>query len=148
MIPEWTSNGVLPPGIHAATLDEVAQHLVTNHHRLDLFQGLKKLLKHLKEAGCQLAYLDGSYVTSKYRPNDYDLCWDPKYVDIDKLNPCLLDFSIFGRKRMKFLYLSSDIFIATNTEQSSGLTFLDFFQHDSEGRKKGIIKIRLQEAAI
>ena len=35
-------------------------------------------------------YLDGSFVTAKEFPSDFDGCWDPDGVDGAKLDPVLL----------------------------------------------------------
>ena len=45
-------------------------------HRAELLAGLLDALHDLQRAGCRLAYLDGSFVTDKDAPGDYDLCWD------------------------------------------------------------------------
>ena len=68
MIPEWLLNGDLPPGVHSATWSELDRRL-----------GL------LTETGCRLVYLDGSFVTTKMRPGDFDACWDIQHVDEGKL---------------------------------------------------------------
>ena len=38
--------------------------------------GLRAALVNLKGAGCQTAYINGSFVTRKELPNDYDACWE------------------------------------------------------------------------
>ena len=38
--------------------------------------GLRAALESLKSAGCRTVYLNGSFVTSKEAPNDFDACWD------------------------------------------------------------------------
>ena len=43
-------------------------------------------------AGCRRAYVDGSFVTAKEVPGDFDGCWEAEDVDPDALDPVLLDF--------------------------------------------------------
>lgn len=86
----WT---VLPPGIHEASLGAVATALATNAWRCELFEGLVLACGKLRLAGCPTIYLDGSYVTGKPRPGDFDACWDPSGVDPAKLDPVFLQFS-------------------------------------------------------
>ena len=54
--------------------------------RLELLEGLMKALVALKDAGCHRAYIDGSFVTTKEIPGDFDGCWEASDVDPDKLD--------------------------------------------------------------
>ncbi|WP_258602269.1 DUF6932 family protein [Mesorhizobium sp. AR10] len=84
---------VLPPGAHAASLKDVAAAFATNAWRRELFDGLVLASGKLRLAGCPAIYLDGSYVTGKPRPGDFDACWDPTGVDAAKLDPVFLEFA-------------------------------------------------------
>lgn len=138
--------GLLPPGVHAATWQEFAQRFGTNAHRRTLIEAMRLLLVNLATAGCMTVYVDGSFVTAKDIPSDYDLCWDCNGVNIDLLDSVILDFSN-GRKAMKLKY-GGDIFIASWTEGASGKTFLDFFQSDkATGNPKGVVMLTPKEAA-
>lgn len=95
-------------------------------------------------AGCTTIYLDGSFITMKRRPGDFDACWDTSGVDLHLLDPVLLDFSN-ARAAQKSRY-GGDFFPAQATELSAGLTFLEFFQIDKDsGDAKGIIAIDLRD---
>lgn len=132
---------LLPPGIHDATLEEVRERFAINSRRHFLFQGLLDGLKVLFRAGCKQAFLDGSYVTEKPLPNDYEVCWDVTgIVDPALLDPVFFDFTN-GRLNQKLKY-GGEYFPASVTESDSGLPFLEFFQIDKEtGNRKGIIRI-------
>ena len=54
-------------------------------------QDCELLWKACESASCQTGYLDGSFVSSKLEPGDFDACWDEKGVDLDKLDPVLLN---------------------------------------------------------
>ena len=145
MIPELIDIGasakVLPLGIHEATLAEVEEHFATNEKRKRLFRGLVKACKSLRIAGCSTIYLDGSYVTGKEFPNDYDVCWNPINVDVKKLDPTFLDFSN-ERKKQKSKY-GGEFFPSSARADGSHL-FIQYFQIDKEtGVKKGVIRIKL-----
>ena len=62
------------------------------------------LLRTLKNAGCQVAYIDGSFVTEKLYPKDFDACWDEDGVDPSALDPVLLRFEV-GMVAQKEKYL-------------------------------------------
>jgi len=89
-------------------------------------------------------YLNGSFVTSKELPNDYDGCWEEDGVDPTLLDPVLLTFDR-GRVSQKAKYMG-EMFPASIPANPRGLSFLEFFQTDKEtGREKGIIAIDLGE---
>lgn len=141
MIPEFNKHGNLPQGIHYATLEEVISSFGYNPKRAWLIDGLKFLITNLKKANCKLIYVDGSFVTSKEVPGDYDLCWSVVDVVEKDLDPVLLDFSRLGRDKMTQKY-RGDIFPAELPEGSSGKVFVDFFQADKNtGNSKGIVAI-------
>ncbi len=92
-------------------------------------------------------YIDGSFVTTKSDPGDYDACWDIDGVDVDILDLVFLDFS-GGRAAQKRKYFG-EFFPAQMPEGASGKAFLEFFQGDKEtGRSKGIVGLNLQEGDL
>ncbi len=145
MIPSFIDIGgpwnVLPPGIHDATLDEVEDRFTGSDHRKLLFSGLKRGIDNLIRAGCKEILLNGSFVTEKPVPGDYDLCWHPDGVDYTKLDPVFLDFSN-KREKQKNSY-KGEYFPASSLADGA-FSFCDFFQIDRDtGKAKGIIRIRL-----
>lgn len=92
MIPEFTPDGNLPPGVHLATWDQICDRFGKTPWRRRLLGGLRTALVSLRNAGCHLVYVDGSFVSSKLDPGDFDACWEEEGVDLDKLDPVLLVF--------------------------------------------------------
>src|SRR5919206_1257162 len=84
--------GNLPPGIHDASWDEVVARYATTHHRRTLLAGLRLALENLRTAGCRRAYLDGSFISNKRVPGDFDGCWETAGVDFSLVDPVLLQF--------------------------------------------------------
>ena len=143
MIPQFHSNGNLPPGIHLASFDEVYTRFGTNEHRERLLIGMNDAIQSLKIAGCVLVYLDGSFVTSKEFPNDYDCCWEPMHVEIDLLDRIFKDISFRGREKQKMRF-GGEFFPSSTIEGGSKTPFLSFFQTDANtGEPKGIVSIAL-----
>ena len=103
MLPDFNQTGVLPPGIHWANWDDLTQRYGRNPWRKSLLAGLKAALENLRDAGCRTAYIDGSFVTDKEYPNDYDACWEEAGVDPYLLDPALLIFDP-GRETQKAKY--------------------------------------------
>ena len=76
MIPPLNADGLLPPGVHWSGWDELGDRFGSNPWRRRLMSGLRAALENLASAGCSVVYINGSFVTSKDFPNDYDACWD------------------------------------------------------------------------
>ena len=75
MIPNFEEEtGKLPPGVHAANWGEIVERFGTTAKRSDLLEGLRAALGSLKAAGCRRVYLNGSFVTQKIQPSDFDGC--------------------------------------------------------------------------
>ncbi len=142
MIPAFGAGGNLPPGIHPASWDEIVTRYATNTRRRELLDGLLDALRSLKAAGCRVAYLDGSFVTAKELPGDFDACWEVAGVDASRLDRGLLDFS--NRRAAQKARYGGELFPAETAAEPAGTTFLDYFQHDRDtGQPKGIIAIDL-----
>lgn len=140
MIPALDGDGNLPPGIHPASWDEIVTRYATNTRRHELLDGLLDALHSLKRAGCRTAYLDGSFVTAKDLPGDFDACWEIAGVDAGRLDRELLDFS--NRRAGQKARYGGELFPAETAAEPAGTTFLDYFQRDRDtGQSKGIIAI-------
>ena len=146
MIPDFIDiNGpfrVLPPGIHKASLSEIEARFAFNSHRLELFKGLELALFELKKSGCREVYIDGSFITDKDFPSDYDGCWEHIGINQSALNPVFLDFKN-NRANQKNAF-KGEFFPARAFATRQGDIFLDFFQRDKHtGMQKGILLLDL-----
>jgi hypothetical protein len=127
----------MPPGIHQAEWLEVVARFGTTSHRRWLLEGLHWALRELVAAGCGIAYLDGSFVTDKAVPHDYDLCWEPDGVDLARLDPAFSDLA--PPRAMQHVKYRGDL-LPNYVESNSSMPFLDFFQVDKNTcGQKGII---------
>lgn len=143
MIPEWSTNGDLPPGLHSATWTEIEERLAFNSRRGRLLAGFREACELLRKAGCRVVYLDGSFVSTKEHPGDFDACWDIQNVDENALDPVFWDFSQ-GRAAQKRRFLG-EFFPAQLPAGATGRAFVEFFQVNKlTGEAKGIVEIRLR----
>jgi hypothetical protein len=146
MIPRFNAEGKLPPGIHVCFWEAFVERFGITSHRSNLIAGLKIGMEHLRAAGCAIIYIDGSFVTDKLVPGDFDACWKTEGVDMKQLSaiaPALLKFDN-KRADQKAVY-GGEFFPAGVPADRSGTLFLDFFQIDRNGKPKGIIAIDLAE---
>lgn len=128
------TTGYLPPGVHNAGWRDVVERFAGNSPRMRLTKGL------LAAAGCHALLLDGSFVSAKALPKDYDGAWETIGVDPGRLDPVLLDFSN-RRAAMKAKYLG-ELFPATALAVP-GVPYRDFFSTDRNGVAKSIVQIDL-----
>jgi len=133
------NDGLLPEGVHEAVWDEVVAALAFSRKRQWLLEGLRLALIALGSAGCERVYIDGSFVTDKEEPGDFDICWEMASVDISALDPVMSELR-HPRASQRAKY-RGDI-LPNVVERGSGVPFLDFFQVEKEtGKQKGIIAI-------
>jgi len=73
MIPDFDERGQLPPGIHKATLEEIAARFGQESvlRRAEM-QSLRWLVALATRAGVVRIVVNGSFVTDEYEPNDVD----------------------------------------------------------------------------
>ena len=132
---------LLPAGVHLATLSEVSDLFGKNPVRRRQYDGLVMACKALSQASCRIIYLDGSYVTGKPSPGDYDVCWDPTGISVADLDPTFL---IFDNKREVQKLKYEGEFFPFSLDAGNGQSFFEFFQTDRHsGERKGILAIDL-----
>ena len=138
--------GNLPPGVHAATWAEVVERFGWNERRRTLLGGLERAIRELWSFGCRRFYLDGSFVTTKEFPGDWDGWWEGEGVDIHRLithDPLLWD-DVPGRRNQKARF-GGDLFpVKLGASSLDRLVFDQFRRDPVTGQAKGIISIDLE----
>ncbi len=138
-------SGLLPEGEHRASWDEIVGMFSWNQRRRQLLDGLIDGLTILAESGCRQVWLNGSFVTSKDEPGDFDCVWDTDGVDLEILKAlCPEILELDGHRLSQKLRFGGE-FLPNITESSSGRKFSDFFQTDRTGTAKGIVLLRLEK---
>jgi hypothetical protein len=142
-IPPFEEGGNLPPGIHESTWEEIVARFGGTASRRELLAGLQAALASLRDAGCRRVYIDGSFVSAREVPADFDTCWEIAGVDAALLDSVLLDFSN-ARAAQKERF-RGELFPAEAVAAPDGTRYLDYFQRDKlTGEPKGIIALDLE----
>jgi hypothetical protein len=81
-------------------------------------------------------------VTAKDEPADFDACWDTDGVDLDVLDPVLVDLS--DHRSAQKSRFGGELF-PNVIEAQSGLSFSEFFQNERDTTRKGIVVINLSK---
>lgn len=146
MIPGFTEEGLLPPGVYETDPEELRAKMGWSRKRQELLGGLEEALELMAACGVVRVYLDGSFMTNKDRPNDvdgcYDLAEDVTAEELGRLAP-IFPPNPSNRAEAKRRF-GVDFFPASATELGSGQPFLRFFQTDREGRERGVLSVDLQ----
>lgn len=141
MIPPFDPvTGRLPEGEHAASWEDLVDRFGWTARRRQLLDGLADAVELLTAAGCQRLWLNGSFVTAKDDPADFDACWDPDGVDLDVLDAIFFDLGS-GRANQKARF-GGELF-PNVVESDSGLVLADFFKNERDGGHKGIVVLTL-----
>ncbi len=135
--------GYLPVGEHPATWDELQQCFGTTPRRISLLTGLTLALNLLAVATIPRVYVDGSFISAKEAPGDFDACWDwDSNTDFSRLHPIFLDLAP-PRANQKSMF-GGEIFPADAIADHLGTSFRYFFQRDTRtGSQKGIVVLTL-----
>ena len=152
MIPEL-EDGVLPPGIHDCTLDEIDEvfgRFQRTDHRMTLVKKLRQLISDLQFGNlAKEVIIDGSFTTAKERPEDIDLLviLPSDFVWLTDLK--LFEYNSISKRMVKNMF-RFDLF-AANEGGSEHLKMLTLFQNvkQPEGCEytsktiKGVLRIIL-----
>ncbi|EOA60575.1 hypothetical protein K8P02_16655 [Bacteroides nordii] len=144
MIPEFNEDGYLPPGIYEASFEEVKNRFGFSWKRQKLLQGMSFLLEQCRILHCDILYLDGSFVTKKLNPNDYDACWDTTAENREQVLNNVLESLLESNSEVQKEYFGGEIYSAfSKAILLPELTILEYFQKTKQYEDKGIVMIKL-----
>lgn len=139
---KFNAAGLLPQGIHTTTWENFQKEFGFTPCRKELLKGLHKVFFLLTECGCEALYIDGSMVTDKPEPDDWDACFKGSKEAIERLkqtDPDLVLDDFAKRERQKAKY-GGELYPAdVYAEKDSN--YIEFFQHvKGSKRKKALSK--------
>jgi hypothetical protein len=135
-------NGNLASGIHEMDIKTFKEEFGSNVHRSFLISGLEKATMAFRSFKVPFLYVDGSFVSKKRIPSDYDVCYEMPPKDLSKLflfYPVFRTFRNNRRAQKEIFY--GEFFPATFIAAPPKEMYLDFFQHDKDGNSKGVVKL-------
>jgi hypothetical protein len=133
MLPNFNKNGYLPPGIHIAEMDEVAERFGKGSElREAQAQSLQWLLPLCRAAKIARQIINGSFVTDAIEPNDVD-CVLLQGVAYNETSPAAIELE----QGLPFLSLQ--------IVRQTAFEFLanSFFGSDRNGLEKGVVEVVL-----
>jgi hypothetical protein len=144
MLPDFTEDGLLPPGIHRTTLVEFERRIAyfgVSDHRFRLFDKLRELYHQARQSGIVKRFLvGGSFVTSKPEPNDFDciLVLDP-IIKGEVLRP--MEYNLADHRRARRIFHGDVISVFEGSIEFQ--TIMTLFQATRGGEHVGIVEIEI-----
>jgi hypothetical protein len=146
-IPDLDGAGLLPPGIHDCTADEVRVRFGAfqgTDRRCRLYQKLDTYIREALDTGMVAELIiDGSFVTAKPDPGDIDLILvlAGSHDFSAQLRP--FEYNVLSRRQVRKLY-GFDILVAP-LASAVYAEYVAFFQQvrGDPGRRKGVLRVRL-----
>ena len=142
MIPTFDEHGLLPLGLHEATIPEIRSALGFTERRERLIDGLERFVRIWSESGfLEYSVIDGSFATAKPEPGDIDMLLVPK---VEALSSLPADFRYlvashsYDRDFTKREF-GCEAFIMVGQDDIND--WMDFFGADRRGRRRGLIRL-------
>jgi len=136
----FNSQGFLHETI-TLTYEEFVQHFGTNERRMEQIENSLPYFRVFRSCGCQIVYVDGSFVSKKKLPEDIDICFDISDINEEQIKnifPKFFDFNERGRIRR-----DQQCHIFTFTRENTEI--FDLLSADRDDRPKGLIILDLNE---
>ena len=147
MLPEFDSDGDLPPGIHGADLKQLEKRFgefTTSDRRVRLYIKLRQLVEMAKLSGIvRRIILGGSFITAKRIPNDVDaVIIITKNIELDSLTQS--QYIMADRDALRRVLKGDDFDVIVVREGTSSMqTIIEFFQSNRDNKPIGIVEVEM-----
>lgn len=132
----------LPPGEHVVNWSTLAARFGSGSSRRSaLLEGIRGVAHELRKAGGRWLFVDGSFVSTKPVPRDWDGCIAEEGLDFALLDPLFRDVEQHRAEIQK--KYRCDLFFANTIETRTRRPFREFFQQTTDGKPKGILILDL-----
>jgi hypothetical protein len=146
-IPDYDVGGVLPPGVHLCTMDEVKERFArfrNSDRRVRLY---RQLLEYVDKAcdisAVQALIIDGSFVTDKAEPGDIDLIVivSAALLEEQSLSPHV--YNVLSKRQVKKKF-DFDLFVVRDGSEELQKQ-VEFFSQvrGRSGARKGLLRVDL-----
>lgn len=146
-IPELNTQGLLPPGVHDCTIEEIAARFGVfqgSEHRPRLMEKLTAFIAEARMSGIACALLiDGSFVTATPAPNDIDLVVVLLATHDRTVELLPSQYNLVAKNRVRRRFGFDSLAVREGTvEYAAAVAFFQQVRRQPEMRK-GILKLAL-----
>ena len=138
------NDGLLPAGVHRATIEDLERRFGFSAKRRDLIeQGLKPILQELIKMGIRELYIGGSFTTSKPSPGDVD-AYVKTSLESPFYEPLVARQEIWREQFRVQIQLAVEE--SEDEEEGSFVYWREFFGQTKEmpSRARGIVELHLR----
>jgi hypothetical protein len=141
-IPKLGRQGLLPEGVHRATLEEVRQAFGGGTaRRVELMLALEEAVERARKAGVNRILLNGSFVTAKKEPRDVDVVFRVSEPFGDRLKRGDPDARWIADRVREGRPGLLHAFVAVDEEEWA--SWIHLFEGDRWYGKKGLVEVTL-----
>jgi len=144
-IPELNEDGLLPGGIHEASMEEVREsfgRFQRSDRRPTLYTKLSEYMGQVRSTGLIAAVIvNGSFVTSKDEPSDIDVILVLRQDHDFSADPKPFEYNVLSKRRVRGRF-RFDILVARegSAEYEQGVNFFQGVKGRPDLRK-GVVKV-------
>jgi hypothetical protein len=144
-LPQLNEQGLLPPGIHDATLEVIENRFGAfrvSDQRVRLMAQLSEFVEEARRCAVVVGVIvDGSFITSKQEPNDIDviLLLDPDQDLAQDLPP--VEYNVLSSRRVRKRW-NIDVLVAPEGSCVMS-TYVELFAavREQPGAEKGLVRV-------
>lgn len=146
-IPDYDEGGVLPPGVHLCTMDEIKERFArfrTSDRRARLYSQLVEYVGKAGDVSAVLALIiDGSFVTDKAEPGDIDLIAIVSAALLEERSLSPQVYNVLSKRRVKKKF-DFDLFVVRDGSEELQKQ-VEFFSQvrGRSGAQKGLLRVDL-----
>ncbi len=132
-LPELTAQGLLPPGIWSASLEEVVTRFCSTDDRSQFAQAVENIAAYAYKSGASRIVFGGSFITSRPDPSDLDVLI--VYSTLEQLSQGSRNFAIDA--------VAVDIVFCAETQTQILSSYVALFSATRSGQPVGVVEISL-----
>ncbi len=141
-IPPLQEDGLLPPGLYLAEMNEIEERFgQSTPRRKEMFERLRMFVELAQHCGALRMFVNGSFVTSKSEPRDVDVVIWPgtRYIE-------LLNNNDENAKRLKKMFdtrMPKEALLATDEQEWEGWVLFFSRIRGHLSKRKGLVEVKL-----
>jgi predicted nucleotidyltransferase len=138
-LPDFSQDGLLPPGIHQAHFDDLKARFSFSPRRVEILNNLAEVLRNLPgRAAVKSVLVDGSFVQDKPTPGDVDIV-----IVVDTGHPEALRVAEWVRDHQKTMKSQKACHVFVADEQLANDAWIKFFGKTRDARAKGLVRLEV-----
>ena len=142
MLPAFSTNGLLPGGVHHCDLAVFEETFVWSARRRELYLHMSQGLGILHESGYRMLVVGGEFISKAEHPSEFKALYDCDSLSIETLDARLSHFDKNSRL-IAAIQWGGHFFPASFRAKGTGATWLHYLSSDSPEGQRGLVALSL-----